>query len=319
MKQEFFVPVCNFTYMNEILARAQTGILAISACAKINLTLDVGGLRSDGYHEVASVMQTISLADTLLLSKAMAGITVSCDMPGVPVDEGNLAYQALALLVPQLPGGVNLEIKKRIPLAAGLGGGSSDAAAALKGASILYNLDLSEPELLAAAARVGSDVPFFLLGGTVLAKGRGEVVTRLPSLPVFWLVLVKPGFGVSTAEVYHRYRQGKDEEHTSRFLEALESGSSEEMLSALGNHLESITFAFHPELAAIKKRLLDLGAMQALLAGSGPTVYGIFQGEEEARLAAGRLREEKPELDILECRTVSAEEIIKGVETEDEG
>jgi 4-diphosphocytidyl-2-C-methyl-D-erythritol kinase len=305
--------------MNKISAGAQGGIIKIPACAKINLTLDVGGLRPDGYHEVASVMQTISLADTLLLSKATAGITVSCDTPGVPVNEGNLAYKALALLVPQLPGGVKLEIKKRIPLAAGLGGGSSDAAAALKGVCALYNLGLSELELLDAAARVGSDVSFFLLGGTALAEGRGEVVTRLPSLPVFWLVLVKPGFGVSTADVYRHYRQGKEKEHTPPFIAALESGLRGEILSALGNHLESVTFDLHPELAAVKKRLLDLGALRAVLAGSGPTVYGIFSGKAEASLAAKKLREENPDFDVLECRTVSSEEIVEGVGIEDEG
>lgn len=295
-----------------MMKRMGAGALAVPAYAKINLTLEVGALRPDGYHEVTSVMQTIGLADTLLISVASAGIAVSCDAPDVPAGEGNLAYQALALLAPLLPGGVRLDINKRIPRAAGLGGGSSDAAAALRGANALYNLGLSEPELLAAAARVGSDVPFFILGGTVLAEGRGELVTRLPSLPVFWLVLVKPGFGVKTGDVYRLYRKGENKARTPRLLKAMEAGNREDIISALGNDLEGVTCTLHPEVAALKERLLELGAARAVMAGSGPTVYGVFPGEAEARLTAGKLKKEMPEADVFWTRTVSCEDIAGG-------
>ena len=184
--------------MEELAINNKSGEVVLPSFAKINLTLDVGGLRSDGYHEITSVLQTISLADTLSLTRISAGIVVSCSASGVPDGQDNLAYRSLAEISHRLPGGICVEIEKRIPQGAGLGGGSSNAAAALKGADLLYAIGLAEDELLSAAAVVGSDVPFFILGGTVLARGRGEKVTSVSSLPVLWVVLVKPPFEVST-------------------------------------------------------------------------------------------------------------------------
>ncbi|MDN5365736.1 MAG: 4-diphosphocytidyl-2-C-methyl-D-erythritol kinase [Thermacetogenium sp.] len=283
--------------------RTGAGALRVPAYAKINLTLDVGALRPDGYHQVTSVMQTIDLADTLLISVAPAGIEVSCDAPDVPAGEENLAHRALATLAPLIPGGIRVDIRKRIPRAAGLGGGSSDAAAALKGANSLYGLGLGERELLAAAAGVGSDVPFFIVGGTALAEGRGELVKRLPTLPVFWLVVVKPGFGVKTGDIYRLYRESAKGGRTSLLLRALEAGDRDGIIAALGNDLESVTCALHPEVAALKERLLERGALKAVMAGSGPAVYGIFPGEAEARLAAGELKREMPGADVFLTRT----------------
>ncbi|HHW39612.1 MAG TPA: 4-(cytidine 5'-diphospho)-2-C-methyl-D-erythritol kinase [Syntrophomonadaceae bacterium] len=284
--------------------------LRLQAYAKVNLTLDVGPRRADGYHEIHSVMQTVSLADELFFSRAPRGISVECDSPDIPAGSGNLAGRALEILADRLPGGIRLEIRKRIPVAAGLGGGSSDAAAALKGADRLYGLGLTERELLACAAAVGSDVPFFILGGTVEARGRGEVVRRLPPLPVLWLVLAKPDFGVSTAEVYAGYKPCGREPRTPRLIAALEKGDGEGVLHALGNDLEEVTAAAYPKVGALKARLEALGALKTLMTGSGPAVYGIFPGEREARLAARELRDES--VAHFVCRTVNEDEIREG-------
>lgn len=280
--------------------------MRLPAFAKINLTLDVGRLRPDGYHEILSVMQTVSLADDLFFFRTERGIAVECDSLEVPAGSGNLANRALELLADRLTGGIRLEIKKRIPVAAGLGGGSSDAAAALRGADMLFGLGLTEQELLTCAAEVGSDVPFFILGGTVEARGRGEIVRRLPPLPTLWLVLAKPDFGLSTAEVYAGYRPSGREPRTPLLVAALERGDRDGVLDALGNDLERVTAAICPEVGMLKARLEELGALRALMTGSGPAVYGIFAGEREARLAARELS--RGNVAVFVCRTVSEEE-----------
>ncbi len=264
--------------------------LILRAHAKINLTLDVDRLRPDGYHEIKSVMQTVGLFDTLTFNRLPEGISVTCTPPGAAPDgPSNLAYQALQSLVGRLPGGIDLVIAKRIPTAAGLGGGSSDAAAALKGADALYNLRLTELELTALAARRGSDVAFFMRGGTALAEGRGEVVTAMPTLKPQWLVLVNPGFQVATAEIYARFQPGENRPWTMRFLTSVARGDRDGMLACMGNDLEPVAAAAYPEVSAIKARLEQLGAERALMSGSGPTVFGVFPGEDEARNAARQL------------------------------
>jgi 4-diphosphocytidyl-2-C-methyl-D-erythritol kinase len=274
--------------------------LVLQAHAKINLTLDVDRLRPDGYHEIKSVMQTVSLADTLIFNRA-DGFAVTCTPPGAAPDgRSNLAYQALQTLADRLPGGIQLQIDKRIPTAAGLGGGSSDAAAALKGAVALYDLHLTEVELISLAARLGSDTAFFIRGGTALAEGRGDVISVLPTLKPQWLVLVNPGFPVATAEVYARYRPEQKPPWTPRFLAAVARGNRDGMLACMGNDLEPVTAADHPEVLAIKARLLQLGAERSLMSGSGPTVFGVFPGEEEARSAARQLEGEWKQ--VFVCR-----------------
>ncbi|MGB3912433.1 MAG: 4-(cytidine 5'-diphospho)-2-C-methyl-D-erythritol kinase [Syntrophomonadaceae bacterium] len=280
--------------------------ISLASYAKINLTLDVGGLRPDGYHEIASVMQTISLADTLWFARLPSGIEVICKKPGVPSGSANLAYKALEVIAQQLPGGVRVLIEKRIPWGAGLGGGSSNAAAALKGADLLYNCGMKEEELLRAAAEVGSDVPFFIKGGTALAEGRGEKLTELPQLPVFWLVLVKPPFTVSTAEIYSLYQSKEKEPRTPGLIAALQKGEYHKIPALLGNDLEGVTVSLYPEIGEIKEQLLLLGASAALMSGSGPTVFGLFHDQGTARQAAERMRKESG-LDVFVCRTCSAD------------
>lgn len=273
------------------------------AFAKINLTLDVGQKRSDGYHEICSVMQTVDLADTLSFFRTPEGISIDCDSLQVPPGSGNLAYRALEMLSSRLGGGVRLEIRKRIPVAAGLGGGSSDAAAALKGANVLYGLGLKEEKLISYAARLGSDVPFFILGGTVLARGRGEKVSRLVPCPELWLVLVKPDFGVSTKDVYAHYKPEMSEPRTPMLLAALERGCRDDVVSSLGNDLEKVTFKLYPEVGILKEKLDSVGSEKSVMAGSGPTVFGVFPGEDEARRAARELQGLK--VSVFICKTIS--------------
>lgn len=276
--------------------------LHLLAYAKINLTLDVGGVRPDGYHEIRSVMQTISLADELTLTMASGGISLTCSRPEL-AERGNLAYRALELLQGRLPGGVHLHLIKRIPVAAGLGGGSSDAAAALRGASLLYDLQLPPEEMFRLAASLGSDVPFFLTGGTALAEGRGELITALKPLPTLWLVLVKPAFGVATREIYRHYRGGGSPGSTDRLLEALAAGDRERVLDSMSNQLGECTVRLYPGVGRLLERLRKLGAEQALVSGSGPTVFGVFPGEAEARVAAAGLEGEGRRVFI--CHTVN--------------
>jgi 4-diphosphocytidyl-2-C-methyl-D-erythritol kinase len=286
--------------------------LQLQANAKINLTLDVGRLRPDGYHEISSVMQTVDLVDTLDFTATPEGITVTCTPPGAAPDgPSNLAHQALQSVADRAAngpvGGINLHIIKRIPAAAGLGGGSSDAAAALKGANALYGLKLTDVELISLAARLGSDVAFFIRGGAALAQGRGETVSVLPPWGLLgkpqWLVLVKPEAGVSTAEIYARCpkEQGGGALWTTRFVSAAARGDRDGMLASMNNDLEAVTAAVCPQVYDLINRLEQLGAERALMSGSGPTVFGVFPGEEEARTAARRL-EGGPE-QVFVCRT----------------
>ena len=203
-------------------------MVTIRGRAKINLTLDVLGLRDDGYHEIATVMQSLALADTLTLTREESGIALTVDMPGLETDERNLAWRAAALVIEHcgIRGGVRIDIVKRIPVAAGLAGGSADAAAVLRGMNELYALGLSDAELCALGAQIGSDIPFSLMGGTVFATGRGENMKPLADFPKIHVVLAKPPVDVSTPWAYRAYDAHPPEQRpdNSAFLEALAAG-----------------------------------------------------------------------------------------------
>ena len=190
-------------------------MITVEGNAKINLTLDILGKRPDGYHEVAMVMQSIGLHDTLTLSKISSGIELTLDVPGLEADERNLAWRAARLLLDGegVKGGVRIALTKRIPIAAGLAGGSADAAAVLRGVNALYELGLTQAELCAYGAKLGSDIPFTIVGGTMLATGRGEVLEALDPVPPFWVVLAKPKISVSTAWAYKHYDEQGAEQH----------------------------------------------------------------------------------------------------------
>lgn len=261
--------------------------ICLKAHGKVNLTLDIVGRRADGYHLLNSVMQSISLADRVLVTKESQGIAVKSDHPHLPLDETNSCWRAAAAFFSftGVQGGAVIELHKAIPLAAGLGGGSADAAAVLHALNRLYQTDLDLAELQVIGLKVGADVPFCLAGGTCLVQGIGEKVTALPPFPQVQLVLVKPETGVSTAEVYRRLSPAAHgSTSTARLTALLEEGQGAAVLAGtFHNALEMVTEALVPEVSLWKERLLAQGAHCALMSGSGPTVFGLFTEEGQAR------------------------------------
>jgi 4-diphosphocytidyl-2-C-methyl-D-erythritol kinase len=236
-------------------------------------------------------MQAIALGDALQLTEA-SRIEVESDHPQVPTGRANLAFRAAELLCLEtgISRGVRINIKKRIPIAAGLAGGSTDAAAVLRGLNSLWKLGLPDKVLFELAARLGSDVAFCLLGGTALGRGRGEKLTVLPPLPRCGVIIVKMPFAVSTKEVYQRFRQNLAQVPTTeRMLHALHSGSRQVVMEAMSNMLEQVTITMHPEIAKVKELLLKAGAGGVLMSGSGPTVFGLTETLDEAQQVASRI------------------------------
>ncbi len=264
-----------------------------NAYAKVNITLAVGAKRPDGYHDVTSVMQRLSLCDTLTVSPASHGITLTCSDPTLPTGEGNLAYRAAELFLRtlHLRGGVTLSLEKRIPSQAGLGGGSSDAAAVLCALRRLFAPDLPDTALETMAAALGSDVPFFIRGGTQLAEGRGERLTPLPPLQDGWFVLVKPPESFSTPTMYRLLdaRPAPD----APPLPPLQAGLPA-LAAGLFNSFEYAVPA-ESDVWRVKSRLVERGALATLLSGSGSAVFGLFDDEAVARAAAAALRATWPE------------------------
>lgn len=266
----------------------------VKAWAKLNLTLDVLGRRADGYHELSSVMQSLALSDVLTVTVEEKGTEVQGG-PGVPQGAENLAFRAVEALRSRtrFTQGIRVVIKKEIPVAAGLGGGSADAAAALWAVNYLLELGLTTGQLLAVAETVGADVPFCLVGGTALARGKGERLTFLPSPPILWLVLARPRLEVATARVYAAWdERGRRELPASgRMVAALASGSRERVVRALANHLEPVVLELYPEVALLRERLLEWGAEKVLLCGSGPTLAAVAPAAEAAGAIAAQARE----------------------------
>lgn len=278
----------------EPLKQVKNMKVSVKAPAKINLALDVLRKRPDGYHEVKMVMTTIDLADRLEIMEQMEDkITVSSSTSFIPTDKKNLAYQAASLLKTRygIQTGCHIEITKRIPVAAGLAGGSSDAAATLKGLNKLWNLGLSIKELAALGAEIGSDVAFCVYGGTALATGRGEKIEPLAPLSPCWVVLAKPPVSVSTADIYRMLDvETCDHPRVEVMIQAIEERNYALMCEELGNALEAITMREHPQVAKIKKQMLHLGADGALMSGSGPTVFGLTRSEYKVRGIVNGLR-----------------------------
>ena len=281
-------------------------MVTVEANAKINLTLDILGKRPDGYHEVAMVMQTVGLHDTLTLEKREQGISLNINVPWLKADEKNLAWRAAALVQEAfgLTGGVHIELTKRIPVAAGLAGGSADAAAVLKGMSELYGLNLSDNKLCELGAKLGSDIPFCLLGGTMLATGRGEVLKRLPDMPETWVVLVKPRISVSTAWAYQNYDEQGAERHPDNeaIQKEIARGNRKGVAKLLCNVLESVTINKYDVIERYKQMMLAKGAMASMMSGSGPTVFALAKNREQAEEIAGFMRQEK-NADVFVTRT----------------
>ncbi|MGI6711921.1 MAG: 4-(cytidine 5'-diphospho)-2-C-methyl-D-erythritol kinase [Bacillota bacterium] len=268
--------------------------IEIKAYGKINLFLDVLGKRSDGYHYVQMIMQSISLADTVLVRTSVAGPGISSNREkSIPLNQDNIALKAWLLMqrLYHLPGSVEIDLHKEIPVGAGLAGGSTDAAAVLKAVNILYNLALTNEELAQIGEQLGADVPFCITGGTVLAEGIGEVLTPLPKVPQMWLVLVNPGFEVSTAQVYRHLDLTALSRHgnISGMIDAIGKGDFNKICTGMENVLENVTIKMHPVLFDIKKELAALG-LYPLMSGSGPTVFGVAETKEKALWAAEKLQ-----------------------------
>ncbi|MGY3839420.1 4-(cytidine 5'-diphospho)-2-C-methyl-D-erythritol kinase [Bacillus atrophaeus] len=264
------------------------------APAKINLSLDVTKKRPDGYHEVEMIMTTIDLADRIELTEiAEDEVRVASHNRFVPDDQRNLAYQAARLIKDRykVKKGVSIMITKVIPVAAGLAGGSSDAAATLRGLNRLWKLNLSVEELAELGAEIGSDVSFCVYGGTALATGRGERIRHISAPPHCWVILAKPTVGVSTAEVYRQLKLDKVEHpDVNGMIEAIEEKSFQKVCAQLGNVLESVTLDMHPEVAMIKNQMKRFGADAVLMSGSGPTVFGLVQYESKVQRIYNGLR-----------------------------
>ncbi len=261
--------------------------------AKINLYLDVICRRDDGYHDIETIFQTVSLSDTLRVRPLDSRIELTCSAPEAGTIDDNLVYRAAQLLRSECGCvlGAGMELEKEIPVAAGLAGGSGDAAAALIALNDLWALDLSEEQLRALALQLGSDVPYCLNGGTMAATGRGEIMEKLSALPETWFVLLHPLIRVSTPSAYQHPRLGLSEESpidgkTPSFRTALHDFQSGELSSLLYNRMENAVFTMYPELRELKKRLVESGCSGALMSGSGPTLFGICADEEEAERIA---------------------------------
>jgi 4-diphosphocytidyl-2-C-methyl-D-erythritol kinase len=270
--------------------------LRLRAFAKVNYALEVRGLRDDGYHEIASVLQSISLADELEIERTGGGFELLFEPEGMEVGplEENTVYKAWALLGEasghELPARIRLH--KRIPAGAGLGGGSADAAAVLVGINELFGLGMNCEELRDVGGHIGADVPFCLLGGTALGEGRGDVLTPLPAPPDHRLVLAKPRRGAKTGGIYRAYdgRPGKRTASVEPVVAALRAGDLSTLGGALGNDLEPVTARLVPEVATYRQGLLRAGALGAAMTGTGTAVYGIFGIWEDARMVERRLK-----------------------------
>lgn len=270
--------------------------------AKVNLTLDVLGVRPDGFHDIVSVIQSIGLHDTVTVSVGgEPGIRVTCDMPGIPTDERNLAHKAASVFFEKTgtTPSVDIHIEKRIPAEAGLGGGSSNAAAVLRAlGSVRSAFSVQGSALAEMTAQIGSDVPFLTVGGTALVRGRGEEVEALPEIPTQWLVILKPSFGVSTPWAYRHLDEMRAEgargscrayhepkTASARMTKCMRDQDWERLPGLLSNDLELPAIERHPEIGELKNALLRAGAAGALMCGSGSAVFGLFASERDAHEA----------------------------------
>lgn len=268
--------------------------VVIKAMAKVNLGLDVLRRRENGYHDVKMVMQTVDLYDTLTLSKIDKGIVITTNTGELPLDEDNLIFKAAKLLLEYTDkkAGVSIHLDKQIPIAAGMAGGSTDAAATLLGLNELYNLDLTKEALAEIGVKIGADVPYCIYGGTYLSEGIGEVLTKLPDAPDCYVVIAKPEIGVSTKYVYENLHIETVEKHPDidGMIDAIKKGSLDGVAKKMENVLETVTIKRYPEIETMKKCLLKNGAESALMSGSGPTVFGIFKEENIAKQALSKLQ-----------------------------
>ena len=259
--------------------------IRLKARAKINLGLDVLGKRGDGYHEVRMVMQTIGIYDRLILTKIPEEeIRITSNLAFLPVNENNLIYKAIKLLKDEyhFPGGVSVDLNKFIPVAAGMAGGSTDAASTMFGVNRLFGLNLSMGKMMELGVRLGADVPYCVMRGTALAEGIGEKLTRITPVPHMWILIAKPQINVSTRLVYEQLDMGGIQKHPDidGIIRAIEAQDVVRIAQSMGNVLENVTVPLYPVIETIKQDMLSHGAINAMMSGSGPTVFGIFPDEQ---------------------------------------
>ncbi|MBS6396275.1 MAG: 4-(cytidine 5'-diphospho)-2-C-methyl-D-erythritol kinase [Clostridiales bacterium] len=266
--------------------------IQLKALAKVNLGLDVLRRREDGYHEVKMIMQTIGLYDELELRKVkQPGIQVKTNLYYLPTNENNLVYKAAKLLMEEfrIEDGISIQLQKKIPVAAGMAGGSSDAAAVLWGVNQMYGLGLSRQDLMDRGVKLGADVPYCILRGTALAEGIGEKLSILPAMPKCYILIAKPGISVSTKFVYENLHANnlRPEQHpdVDGMIAAMKEKDLALLASRMGNVLETVTVPAYPVIDKIKKCMMEEGALGAMMSGSGPTVFGIFDTQARARKA----------------------------------
>lgn len=260
------------------------------AYAKINLTLDILGVREDGYHEVAMIMQSVALHDDVFMEKIPSGVELAVEGANLPTDENNLCYKAARLILDEfkITEGIKIRLIKKIPSEAGLGGGSSDAAAVLRGMNKLFALNLSNDDLEKLGARIGSDVPFCIAGRTQFATGRGEILQKLPSFPHYLLVLAKPNFSISTPWAYKTYDNMNKIIHPDNeaVIKAIKKGDKDNLFSFMGNVLEIAAKTQFPEIDEYKSVMKKSGAIFAQMTGSGSVVFAVAKDEKTAEKIA---------------------------------
>ncbi len=269
--------------------------ISLKALAKINLGLDVVRRREDGYHEVRMIMQTIQLYDRLDIKRTQEpGIQIQTNLSFLPVNENNLIYKAAKLLMDEfsITDGVSVKLDKRIPVAAGMAGGSTDAAAMLIGVNRLFSLGLTKRQLMERGVQIGADVPYCIMRGTALAEGIGETLSPLPPMVKCPVLIAKPSISVSTKFVYQNLKLDDTTIHPDidRLIDDIKAKNLHDIAAHMGNVLETVTIPNYPVIDEIKKHMLSNGAVGAMMSGSGPTVFGLFDNEDTAKKAYKAMR-----------------------------
>ena len=270
--------------------------LELNSYAKINLSLDAVRKRDDGYHEIRSIMQQVDLSDRLSIAENRNGVIITCDKEQIPVDESNLVYKAWEEIskLAKTEIGIRVHIKKRIPVAAGLAGGSTNCATTLKTLNKLWNLGLNERELMDIGTKIGADVPYCLMGGTALAEGIGEKLTKLKSFKDKAILIANPGIQISTADAYRKLEIGKGEDTINEVLDCIDNDDILCLSRKMYNVMENSIIPEHPQIERIKEMMTNNGALGSLMSGSGASVFGLYEDLDYLKFAEKKLKEEVP-------------------------
>jgi len=276
--------------------------MLVKAYGKINISLDIIGKREDGYHLLKMIMQNVDLYDSMSFQKCNKGINISCNKPYIPTDDKNLVYKAAKLFMDtyNIREGINIYLKKNIPVAAGMAGGSSDAAAVFRTLRQIFEVDATDNELMKLGVKIGADVPFCIIGGTALCEGIGEIITPLKPFKNHILVLVKPNFGVSTKEVFKNLDISKVFKHpdTEALIRAMQQEKLADVCKGMRNLLENVTLRKYPVLKRIKEDIIKMGAIGSMMSGSGPTIFAFFDDMLKAQKCYDKFKTQYKEVYI---------------------